>query len=244
MPPVVLAGFSQEEVDDLNSRIHTAREALQWASDNLHPRVAKAASFGAEDAAIMDMMIRVNPRYRFFTLDTGRLPQETYDAMDRARERYGIKLEVLLPDAGEVEEMVGEHGVNLFYRSVENRRLCCRIRKVHPIDRILGTLDGWITGLRREQSEFRSDAKMFEVDKMHGGILKINPLVDWTWDRVWRYVKENDVPYNKLLDAGYPSIGCAPCTRAIQPGQSARSGRWWWEPETPKECGLHMDHRG
>ena len=235
--------FSQEQVNELNARIHTAQEALQWASDQLHPRVAKASSFGAEDAVIVDMMIKINPRFRFFTLDTGRLPQETYDVMDAVRKRYGINLEVMFPDTDEVEEMVRKKGLNLFYESVENRRLCCGIRKVHPINRMLGTLDGWITGLRQDQTETRRDAKIFEVDTQHNSILKINPLVDWTWDRLWEYIRANDVPYNKLLDAGYPSIGCAPCTRAVEAGQDARSGRWWWEHDTHKECGLHMDYK-
>ncbi len=235
--------FSQEQVNELNARIHTAQEALQWASDQLHPRVAKASSFGAEDAVIVDMMIKINPRFRFFTLDTGRLPQETYDVMDAVRKRYGINLEVMFPDTDEVEEMVRKKGLNLFYESVENRRLCCGIRKVHPINRMLGTLDGWITGLRQDQTETRRDAKIFEVDTQHNNILKINPLVDWTWDRLWGYIRANDVPYNKLLDAGYPSIGCAPCTRAVEAGQDARSGRWWWEHDTHKECGLHMDYK-
>ncbi len=235
--------FSQEQVNELNARIHTAQEALQWASDQLHPRVAKASSFGAEDAVIVDMMIKINPRFRFFTLDTGRLPQETYDIMDAVRKRYGINLEVMFPDTDEVEEMVRKKGLNLFYESVENRKLCCGIRKVHPTDRMLGTLDGWITGLRQDQTETRRDAKIFEVDTQHNSILKINPLVDWTWDRLWEYIRANDVPYNKLLDAGYPSIGCAPCTRAVEAGQDARSGRWWWEHDTHKECGLHMDYK-
>ena len=235
--------FSQEQVNELNARIHTAQEALQWASDQLHPRVAKASSFGAEDAVIVDMMIKINPRFRFFTLDTGRLPQETYDVMDAVRKRYGINLEVMFPDTDEVEEMVRKKGLNLFYESVENRRLCCGIRKVHPINRMLGTLDGWITGLRQDQTETRRDAKIFEVDTQHNNILKINPLVDWTWDRLWEYIRANDVPYNKLLDAGYPSIGCAPCTRAVEAGQDARSGRWWWEHDTHKECGLHVDYK-
>ncbi|MCH7561443.1 MAG: phosphoadenosine phosphosulfate reductase family protein, partial [Thaumarchaeota archaeon] len=150
--------FTQEQVDDLNSRIKTAEEALQWASDNLHPKVAKASSFGAEDSVIMNIMLKINPKFRFFTLDTGRLPQETYDIMDVVRKKYNISIEVLFPDAREVEDMVREKGVNLFYESVENRKLCCEIRKVHPINRILSTLDGWITGLRRDQTKTRENA--------------------------------------------------------------------------------------
>lgn len=237
-----MARFTQEQVDELNGTIDTAQSALEWASANLHPRVAKASSFGAEDAAIIDMMVKINPNFRFFTLDTGRLPSETYDTMHKLREVYGIKLEVLFPDAGEVEEMVSEKGINLFYESVENRRLCCAVRKVHPINRILGTLDGWITGLRRGHADTRSGAKIFELDAQHNNILKINPLVDWTWDQVWKYIKEHNAPYNKLLDEGYPSIGCAPCTRAVKPGEDIRAGRWWWENDAHKECGLHADY--
>lgn len=239
-----LTSLTQAQVDGLNSTIRTADEALRWASDNLHPRVAKASSFGAEDAAVTDMMVRINPRFRFFTLDTGRLPKETYEAMDAVRKRYGIDLEVLFPDATEVEEMVRSKGVNLFYDSVENRRLCCAVRKVHPTARILRTLDGWITGLRRDQTPDRADARMFELDESRGGLLKINPIIDWSLERVWDYIRSRGVPYNKLLDTGYPSIGCAPCTRAVKPGEDTRAGRWWWEQDDHKECGLHVGPTG
>lgn len=234
--------FTQSQVDELNSSINTAHDALKWASDNLHPKVAKASSFGAEDAATLHMMIKINPEFRFFTLDTGRLPQETYDVMEELGKKYGVNFEVLFPDTKEVEEMVAAKGINLFYDSVENRKLCCEIRKVHPTNKILSTLDGWITGLRRDQTKNRQDTKMFELDEQHNGILKINPLVDWSWDQVWDYIKENKIPYNKLLDRGFPSIGCEPCTRAIKPGEDLRAGRWWWEQDEHKECGLHMDH--
>jgi phosphoadenosine phosphosulfate reductase len=216
--------FTQEQVDNLNSTIKTTEEALQWASDNLHPKVAKASSFGAEDAVVMDIMLKINPDFRFFTLDTGRLPQETYDIMDIVRKKYNISIEVLFPDTKEVEEMVKEKGLNLFYDSVDNRKLCCEIRKVHPMNKMLNTLDGWITGLRRDQT-------------------KNNPIVDWTWDQIQEYIKNNNLPYNSLLDKGFPSIGCEPCTRAIKPGEDIRAGRWWWEQDGNKECGLHIDHK-
>ena len=235
--------FTQEQVDELNSKIKTAEEALKWTSENLHPKVAKASSFGAEDAVIMDIMIKINPKFRFFTLDTGRLPQETYDIMDIVRKKYNISIEVLFPDTKEVEDMVREKGMNLFYESVENRKLCCEIRKVHPINRMLSTLDGWISGLRRDQTEVRKDVHIFQIDHGHGGILKINPIIDWTWDDIQNYIKKNDLPYNSLLDKGYPSIGCEPCTRAIKPGEDLRAGRWWWEQGEHKECGLHIDHK-
>lgn len=237
-----MSKFTLAEIESLNSTIKTAEDALQWASDNLHPKVAKASSFGAEDAVIMDMMIKINPNFRFFSLDTGRLPQETYDIMDIVRKKYDITIEVLFPDTNEVEEMVKSKGMNLFYESLENRKLCCEIRKVHPMNKFLKTLDGWITGLRKDQTEIRKDAKIIEIDELHGGIIKINPIINWTWDDIWNYIKKNDLPYNSLLDKGYPSIGCEPCTRAIRPGEDLRAGRWWWEQGTHKECGLHIDH--
>ncbi len=234
--------FTREQVDKLNETITTAEDALRWASENLHPRVAKASSFGAEDAVIMDIMLKINPRFRFFTLDTGRLHQETYDIMDIVRKKYNITIEVLFPDTKEVEEMVMGKGMNLFYESVENRKLCCDVRKVRPINRMLKTLDGWIAGLRRDQTEVRKDVSLFQIDHAHGGILKINPIINWTWDRVQDYIKENNLPYNSLVDKGYPSIGCEPCTRPIKPGEDLRAGRWWWEQGEHKECGLHMVH--
>lgn len=235
--------FTQDQVDQLNLTLKTTDKALQWVSDNLHPRVAKASSFGAEDAVIMDIMLKINPNFRFFTLDTGRLPQETYDIMDVVRRKYGITIEVMFPDTKEVEDMVREKGMNLFYDSIENRKLCCEIRKVRPINRMLATLDGWITGLRRDQTEIRKDVNIFQIDHGHGEILKINPIIDWTWDQVQDYIKKHNLPYNSLLDKGYPSIGCEPCTRAIKPGESLRAGRWWWEQGEHKECGLHIDHK-
>jgi len=235
--------FTKEQVNNLNSKIKTTTDALQWVSDNLHPRVAKASSFGAEDAVIIDIMHKINPKFRFFTLDTGRLPQETYDIMDIVRKKYNITIEVLFPDTIEVENMVKEKGVNLFYESVGNRKLCCEIRKVHPINKMLSTLDGWITGIRRDQTEVRKDVRIFQIDYNHRGILKINPIIDWTWDQIQDYIKKNNLPYNKLLDKGYPSIGCEPCTRAIKSGEELRAGRWWWEQGEHKECGLHIDHK-
>ncbi len=235
--------FTQEQVDYLNSRIKTAEETLQWASDNLHPKVAKASSFGAEDSVIIDIMIKINPKFRFFTLDTGRLPQETYDIMDVVRKKYNISIEVLFPDAKEVEDMVREKGVNLFYESVENRKLCCEIRKVHPINKMLSTLDGWITGLRHDQTKTRENATIFQLDHGHGDILKINPIMDWTWEQIQEYIKKNNLPQNSLLAKGYPSVGCEPCTRPIKPGEDLRAGRWWWEEGGNKECGLHIDHK-
>jgi len=237
--------FDQAQLNELNSMLSdkSAEEILKWTLDNLHPHVALASSFGAEDVVLIDMLTKINPEARIFTLDTGRLNQETYDIMDNLRSKYKIKFEVMFPNQDDVEAMVREHGMNLFYRSQANRKLCCGIRKVNPLTKILSTLDGWITGIRGDQTQNRANANKFEIDNQFGGILKANPLIDWTWDQVWDYIKANKVPYNKLHDNGYPSIGCEPCTRAVKEGEDPRAGRWWWESESDKECGLHMDHR-
>ncbi len=236
--------FDQARLDELNGVYSgkSAEEVLRWTIDNLHPNVALASSFGAEDVVLIDMLSKINPESRIFTLDTGRLNQETYDVMDSLRSKYKIKFEVMFPKQDDVEVMVREHGMNLFYRSQGNRKLCCGVRKVNPLTKILSTLDGWITGIRADQTQNRAGANKFEIDTQFGGILKANPIIDWTWDQVWDYIKDNGVPYNKLHDNGYPSIGCEPCTRAIKDGEDLRAGRWWWENESDKECGLHMDH--
>jgi phosphoadenosine phosphosulfate reductase len=160
--------------------------------------------------------------------------------MDAVRHRYGIAVEVYFPDALEVQEMARKHGANLFYNSIELRKLCCGVRKVEPLNRALKDLNAWVTGLRREQAATRAGVRKIELDKEHGDIFKINPLADWTHDQVWSYIRANNVPYNRLHDQGYPSIGCAPCTRAVTPGEHLRAGRWWWEKQAVKECGLHM----
>ncbi|MEM3086448.1 MAG: phosphoadenylyl-sulfate reductase [Halobacteria archaeon] len=233
-------------VADLNRKLERAspQEVLRWALDNLHPRVALASSFGAEDVVLIDMMVKLRPDARVFTLDTGRLPQETYDVMDAVREKYNLSVEVFYPKTDAVEAMVNEHGLNLFYRSVELRKMCCGVRKVEPLNRALSGLDGWITGLRREQADTRGAVAKAEFDAGHGNILKFNPLADWTSDQVWAYIKRHSVPYNVLHDRGYPSLGCAPCTRAVKPGEHPRAGRWWWEEEAKKECGLHYTETG
>jgi len=164
--------------------------------------------------------------------------------MDELSKKYNITFEVMFPDAKEVEEMVATKGINLFYDSIENRHLCCGIRKVHPLRKMLANLDGWITGIRRDQTSIRKNSSMLEIDEKYDGIVKINPLIDWTWEQVLDYIKKNNVPYHKLLDKGYPSIGCEPCTRAIKPDEDLRAGRWWWESKEHKECGLHMDTGG
>ncbi len=216
------------------------QDVLAWAFERFGGRIVVASSFGVEDVALIDMACRVRSDVRVFTLDTGRLHQETYDAMDRLRNRLELSLEVMFPDAARVEGMVREHGLNLFYDSTENRRRCCLARKVEPLRRVLSQVDAWVTGLRREQAVTRAAVGKVEIDHGNGGIVKVNPLADWTSQQVWEYVKDNRVPYNALHDAGYPSIGCEPCTRPVKPGEDPRSGRWWWEHAETRECGLHL----
>lgn len=234
--------FTAEQIQQLNEKLKTPQDVLKWALDNLHPKIAMASSFGAEDVVVIDMMMKLNPKARIFTLDTGRLNQETYDVMDEIRNKYNMNIEVMFPDSNEVEEMVRVNGMNLFYQSMGNRKLCCGIRKVHPLKKMLSTVDGWITGLRADQTEVRSNVHRIEIDPQHNGIIKINPIIEWTWEQTWDYIKNNNIPYNKLHDKGYPSIGCEPCTRAIKSGEPLRAGRWWWETDPQKECGLHAEH--
>ncbi|MBI3989631.1 MAG: phosphoadenylyl-sulfate reductase [candidate division NC10 bacterium] len=218
-----------------------AEEVLRWAVQEFSPGIALASSFGAEDVVLIHMLSQIVPRTcRVFTLDTGRLPQETYDLMEAIRDRYGLSIEVYFPDAASVETMVGEHGPNLFYKSVALRKRCCYVRKVEPLQRALQGLSAWVTGLRREQAITRAFIGKVEFDEEHG-LVKVNPLTDWTWEQVWEYIKAHQIPYNSLHDKGYPSIGCAPCTKAVQPGEDLRAGRWWWEGDpVKKECGLHL----
>jgi ferredoxin-nitrite reductase len=217
----------------------SAEEILEWALDRFHPRLAISAAGGVDGMALVDMASRINPEVRVFTLDTGRLPPETYSLFEEVRERYGIQVEFEFPDRNAVENLVNAEGPNLMYRSVDLRVACCEIRKVEPLKRKLATLDAWVAGLRREQWVSRRNVAKVELDRDHGGIVKLNPLADWTLEEVWDYVRKNEVPYHELFDHRYTSIGCAPCTRPVLPGQSERAGRWWWEEDTAKECGIH-----
>ena len=232
-------------IDDLANRFEklSATDILKWSIENFGTKIALASSFGAEDVVIIDIMVKIDKnKTKIVTLDTGRLNQETYDVMDEIRKKYGISIESYFPNSEQVEEMVHKKGFNLMYESIENRKFCCEIRKVNPLNRALASLDGWITGLRREQAVTRLNIKKIEIDPTHNDILKINPIADWSEEMVWEYIKENQVPYNKLHDMGFPSIGCEPCTRAISKGENRRSGRWWWEESSEKECGLHIDN--
>ena len=212
---------------------------LQWAYDTF-PRVVIVASFQAESSVLIDMASRLRGDVRVLTLDTGRLPQATHDMIDRIRDRYAIDVQVVAPDAAELEEMVGRHGVNLFYGSAENRRLCCDVRKSRPLKRALQGYDAWITGVRRKQAATRADTSVVSADHEHEGLTKIAPLAGWSKEQVWAYIHDHYLPYHSLYDSGYTSIGCDPCTRATTPGEDERAGRWWWESENEvKECGLH-----
>jgi phosphoadenosine phosphosulfate reductase len=214
-----------------------AFDILKWAVDTYGDSFAIATSFQKEGMVIVDMAARIDPGVRVFTLDTGRLPEETHQMIRTVRDHYGITVEVVSPDPLEVERMVSEHGRDLFYESEANRRLCCEVRKVRPLARKLSGLRAWATGLRREQSESRADvAKIQEID----GRMRISPLADWTAAHVDSYIQEHHVPQHPLYARGYTSIGCAPCTRAVAPGEDERAGRWWWEQSAHKECGIHF----
>jgi phosphoadenosine phosphosulfate reductase len=217
------------------------KAVLQKALDLYHPSLALASSFSIEDAAIVDMLMKIRQDARVFALDTGRLNPETYECAEQLRRRYKVRIEWFFPKHEAVETLERTKGLFSFKQSVENRKECCGIRKVEPLGRALSGMKAWITGMRREQSVTRTELQVVEIDHAHGGIVKINPLAAWTLEDVWKYTRENRMPYNPLYDVGYASIGCAPCTRAIQPGEDQRAGRWWWELPDHKECGLHLN---
>lgn len=224
----------------LNSRFegHGAEAVLEYFLREYKGEIALSSSLSIEDQVLTDMICKIDRTTRIFTLDTGRLFPETYSLIERTNMTYGIKVQLFFPDYREVEKMVGEHGVNLFYESIEKRRMCCHIRKLEPLKRAFVGLKVWICGLRHEQSVTRTDNHLVEWDA-NNGLLKVNPLIDWTEEQTWEYIKQHGVPYNKLHDQGFPSIGCQPCTRAVKPGEDIRAGRWWWEDPAHKECGLH-----
>jgi len=215
-----------------------AVEAIKLALETFKEKICFATSLGAEDQVILHMIATNSLPIKVFTLDTGRLFPETYELIERNKLRYKIPTDVYFPDYQEVENMVNEKGVNLFYDSIENRKLCCSVRKTHPLRRALQGMEIWITGLRREQALTRHTAHNFEWDAVNG-LYKLNPLIDWTTDEVWEYIHQHGIPYNRLHDQGFPSIGCQPCTRAVLPGEDIRAGRWWWENPESRECGLH-----
>ena len=232
---------SAENVADVLAEIPaaTAEQILAAAAERFAGRIAFASSLGLEDQVITAMIAEAGLDIDIFTLDTGRLFPEAYDLIDRTVKRYGLPIRSYFPDAAEVEEMVAKGNVNLFRDSIEQRKLCCQVRKVRPLRRAQEQLDAWVCGLRSGQGATRQKVEPVEWDA-GAGIFKINPLAAWDEDRMWEYVRDNDVPYNPLHDQGYPSIGCAPCTRSVLPGEDHRSGRWWWEDADSRECGLHQ----
>jgi phosphoadenosine phosphosulfate reductase len=223
----------------------SAHEILTWGIKNFEDKIVLSCSFGAPEGMILlDMMHRIDPASRVFVLDTGRLPQATFDLIDRVRYRYDKNVEVVFPEAERVQSMVREDGLNLFYESVEKRQLCCRVRKVEPLKRYLSEVDAWVTGLRRDQGTTREQTSKIEIDRAHGSIAKLNPIADWSRSQVLAYVLDHKVPVNRLHAAGYPSVGCDPCSRAVGPGDDSRAGRWWWENPDTRECGIHTEEKG
>jgi len=230
-----------EKIAKLNQRFKNQepKKVLKQFLEEYKEKIALSSSFGAEDQVLSDMILKIDESAEIFTLDTGRLPYETYDVMNRTNLKYKTKIKVYFPHSRDVEELYQKQGINGFYNSVENRKECCYVRKIVPLQRALKGVDIWITGIRAEQSPTREDMQLFEWDEANR-VIKLNPLVSWSQSDVWDYIKANDVPYNALHDKGYPSIGCAPCTRAVKDGEDIRSGRWWWEDPKHKECGLHI----
>ena len=221
------------------SRVDAAVSVLAGVVDSYSPAVF-ASSFGAEDMVLLDMISENARGIEVFSLDTGRLPKETYRLMTRVRQRYPVSIKVYCPDGRELENYINLNGPDAFYNSTAQRKQCCHVRKVEPLRRALDGKKAWVTGLRSQQSPTREGLAVSSWDE--GNLLqKFNPLLDWSWDEVCTYLGDHDVPYNELHDKGYPSIGCAPCTRAVEPGEDPRSGRWWWEDANAKECGLHVD---
>jgi len=222
----------------LERKIEQTVAVLKEAARDYAP-VAFASSLGAEDMVLTDLIVLHCPDIGIFSLDTGRLPQETYDLMQEVRSYYDVPLQVFFPDGKLVEEYVAQHGVNGFYDSVESRKACCYVRKVEPLRRALKGKGAWLTGMRRDQAVTRGSLAVSEYDAGNG-LQKFNPLIEWTHQEIWDYIRHFEVPYNALHDQHYPSIGCAPCTRAIAAGEDIRAGRWWWENPESKECGLHV----
>ena len=239
-----MSQLNKDTISDIQTELKdaTAKEIIAFAAKHLQSAVF-ASSLGQEDQVITDLIAKGDYNIPIFTLDTGRLFPETYDLIESTEEKYGLKIRITFPDADKVENMVAEEGINLFHKSIELRKRCCGIRKIEPLKRMLATSDGWICGLRREQSTTRTEMHAIEWDTGNN-IPKFNPLINWSLEEVQTYLKDHDVPYNPLHDQGFISIGCACCTRAVQPGEDIRAGRWWWEAPEQKECGLHFNPDG
>jgi phosphoadenosine phosphosulfate reductase len=227
------------EQQELHFDADLALDILQQGLRKAAGPVNLACSFSIEDSVVIDLIHRGGLPIGLFAIDTGRLPEETYIIAESIRQRYQVEIEWYFPQAEAVQTLERDKGLFSFRESLDNRHECCHIRKVEPLQRALAGLSGWVTGLRREQSVTRSELAAIESDAAHDGIVKINPLLDWTTDQIWAYATEYRIPIHPLHKQGYPSIGCAPCTRAIQAGEDLRAGRWWWEDPDHKECGLH-----
>lgn len=223
----------------------SAEDVLRWGIGEFGERLAICTSFQAAGSVILDMAACMTAgNVKVFSLDTGRLHEETYELIGKIRSRYGIAVELVAPDSAELTSMLTMHGPNLMYDSTAKRKLCCELRKVRPLKRKLASLEAWVTGLRRSQSNARENIEKVSIDEEHGGIVKLAPLADWTAEQVFDYIERNDVPRHGLYAKGYPSIGCAPCTRAIEANEHPRAGRWWWEEDGDAECGMHFSPRG
>ena len=216
----------------------TAFELLSFLINKESKDLAFATSLGIEDQVITEMISSLDSSIRIFVLDTGRFFPETYDLIERTNSRFNVKIEIFFPNAESVENMVNKKGINLFYNSVENRQLCCRIRKIEPLKRALKDVKIWITGLRNEHSVSRAESSRIEWDDTNQ-LIKVSPLIDWKEKNVWDYISKKNIPFNSLYNKGFKSIGCQPCTRAVDLGENPRAGRWWWENNENKECGLH-----
>ena len=250
--------FPEAEAADFAAlELFSAEEILRWGLERWSRRLTLVTSFQAAGMVLLDMAWRIDPEVRIVTLDTGRLHQETHDLMDRVRDRYGVEIEIFSPDAGEVEALVRKGGPNLFYRSREDRKACCRVRKVAPLARALEGSQAWVTGLRRDQAPSRSGTPKAARELRRGlsrgplsrvrlsdTLVKLSPLADWTEEDVWSYLKTRGVPVHSLYEEGYRSIGCQPCTRPTGAGEDPRAGRWWWEKTEHRECGLHLVQLG
>lgn len=230
----------KEQINIWNNELEnsSAEDIIGFFTSHFKDKIALSSSLGLEDQVLTRMVSSTNTDTSIFTLDTGRLFSETYDLIDLTAKKYNTKIKVHFPEPHDIETMVAENGMNLFYDSIENRKLCCGLRKLKPLAKALKGLDAWFTGLRRDQSVTRTDMNIVEWDE-NNGLIKVNPLINWSEEDVWNYINEHKVPFNPLHKKGFASIGCQPCTRAIEPGEDIRAGRWWWENPETKECGLH-----
>ncbi|MCR5555707.1 MAG: phosphoadenylyl-sulfate reductase [Bacteroidales bacterium] len=233
--------LTEKELEMLNEQFSakTPKEVLTYCLEKYGNKIALASSLGLEDQVLTDMICKIDKTTRIFTLDTGRLFPETYQLISHTNDYYKINMEVFFPDHTDVEDLVKECGIDCYYKSIEERKRCCYVRKIKPLQRAFQGLDVWICGLRRTQSTTRTNVQLIENDRVNG-LVKLNPLIAWSEEDVKKYIQANHVPYNKLHDQGFPSIGCQPCTRAVKPGEDIRAGRWWWEDPDHKECGLHQ----